>query len=192
MEEHHLRTLFRTGSRVQEQWVLGRRVLLSYGTERMLWLSEEADNDNLLRYPDIMFTPGELWQSRLEEDPGFRGRAFYPFVEILDFSTAVVIPFTVQEGRLQDLRIVIPSELMIAEVGEWLEEVGDEVRESGGETKAESYLGSFHIWFNKMKVSTLVEMLDMAMSVGISMLIVPASPIVWVRTRVAAESDPET
>ena len=104
----------------------------------------------------------------------------------------MVIPFTVQEGRLQDLRIVIPSELMIAEVGEWLEELGDEVRESGGETKAESYLGSFHIWFKRMKVPALVEMLDMAMSVGLSMLIVPADPIVWLRTRVAAEPELET
>ena len=115
-----------------------------------------------------------------------------PFVEVMDFSTAVVIPFTVQEGRLQDLRIVIPSELMIEEVGEWLEEIGDEVRESGGETKAESYLGSFHIWFKRMEVLALVEMLDMAMSVGLSMLVVPADPIVWLRTRVAAEHELET
>ena len=192
MEEHRLRTLFRSGSRVQEQWVLGRRVLLSYGTERMMWLAEEAGNDNLLSLPDIMFTPGELWQRRLEEDPEFRGKAFWPFVEVLDFSTEVVVPFTTKDGMLPDLRIVIPSELMIEEVGEWLEDVGDDVRESGGETKAESYPGSFHIWFKRMKKPALVDMLDMAMSVGLSMLIVPASPIVWLRTRVATESESET
>ena len=192
MEDNHLRDLFSSGSRVQEGWVRGRRVLLSFGTERMMWLADEAGNDNLLRWPDIMFEPGELWQTRLEEDPEYRGRAFYPFVEVVEFSTAVVIPFTVQEGRLQDLRLVIPSELMIAEVGEWLEEVGDEVRESGGETKAESYLGSFHIWFKRMKVLSLVEMLDTAMTVGLPMLVIPADPIVRLRTRVAAEPELET
>ena len=82
--------------------------------------------------------------------------------------------------------------MMIAEVGEWLEEVGDEVRESGGETKAESYLGSFHIWFKRMKVLSLVEMLDTAMTVGLPMLVLPADPIVWLRTRVAAEPELET
>ena len=191
MDGNHLRDLFSSGSRVQEGWIGGRRVLLSFGTERMLWLADEAGNDNLLRWPDIMFEPGELWQTMLEEDPEYRGRAFYPYVEVVEFSSAVVIPFTVQEGRLQDLRLVIPSELMFAEVGEWLEEVGDEVRESGGETRAESYLGSFHIWFKRMKVLSLVEMLDTAMTVGLPLLVLPADPIVWLRS-VAAEPELET
>ena len=191
MDDNHLRDLFSSGSRVQEGWIRGRRVLLSFGTERMLWLADEAGDNNLLRWPDIMFEPGERWQTMLEEDPEYRGRAFYPYVEVVEFSSAVVIPFTVQEGRLQDLRLVIPSELMIAEVGEWLEEVGDEVRESGGETKAESYLGSFHIWFKRMKVLSLVEMLDTAMTVGLPLLVLPADPIVWLRS-VAAEPELET
>ena len=191
MDDNHLRDLFSSGSRVQEGWIGGRRVLLSFGTERMLWLADEAGDNNLLRWPDIMFEPGERWQTMLEEDPEYRGRAFYPYVEVVEFSSAVVIPFTVQEGRLQDLRLVIPSDMMIAEVGEWLEEVGDEVRESGGETKAESYLGSFHIWFKRMKVLSLVEMLDTAMTVGLPLLVLPADPIVWLRS-VAAEPELET
>ena len=191
MDDNHLRDLFSSGSRVQEGWIGGRRVLLSFGTERMLWLADEAGDNNLLRWPDIMFEPGERWQTMLEEDPEYRGRAFYPYVEVVEFSSAVVIPFTVQEGRLQDLRLVIPSDMMIAEVGEWLEEVGDEVRESGGETKAESYLGSFHIWFKRMKVLSLVEMLDTAMTVGLPLLVLPADPIVWLRS-VAAEPESET
>ena len=45
----------------------------------------------------------------LEEDPDYRGLAFYPFVELGETSQEVVIPFTVTDGRLQGLRLVIPS-----------------------------------------------------------------------------------
>jgi len=106
------RCLFAEGSRVQHQLVQGRSLLLTYGTERMLHLAETTGNEGLLLLPDELFTPGAGWQKMLEEDSNYAGLAFYPYMKIGEKSQVAVIPFTITEGRLEDLRLVIPSFLM--------------------------------------------------------------------------------
>ena len=105
----NLRALFSRGSLVQYQMIQGRRVLLMYGSERMKELATMAGNDNLLRLPDEYFAPGKAWQSLLEEDPGYQGLAFFPYVELGEASQEAVLPFNVMEGKVEGLRMVIPS-----------------------------------------------------------------------------------
>ena len=133
------RSLFREGSRVQHQMVQGRRLLLTYGTERMMDLAEKADNEDLLLLPDELFSPGPGWQIMLEEDTNYAGLAFYPYVKVGERSQVAIVPFDITAGRLEDLRMVIPSYLMSTELVDWLMNFREEVISGGGQVEAESF-----------------------------------------------------
>ena len=92
-----------------------------------------------------------------------------------------VIPFTITEGRLEDLRMVIPSFLMSTELAEWLVDFRDEVTSGGGQVDAESYTHSFHVFMRGMALTSLMEFLEMSLSVGMELLIMPINNIQWSR-----------
>ena len=176
-----LRALFSRGSLVQYQMIQGRRVLLTYGSERMKELATEAGDDNLLRLPDEYFAPGKAWQPLLEEDPEYKGLAFYPYVVLKEASQAAVLPFNVTEGKVESLRMVIPSHLMIPEIGDWLIDFGDEVRSGGGHAEARSFPGSFHIILREMRVEDLMNFMEESLEVGVDILVMPVVNTNWVR-----------
>ena len=175
------RSLFREGSRVQHQMVQGRRLLLTYGTERMMDLAEKADNEDLLLLPDELFSPGPGWQAMLEEDKNYAGLAFYPYVKVGESSQVAIIPFDNTAGRLEDLRIVIPSTLMSTELVDWLMNFREEVISGGGQVEAESFPLSFHVKVTGMALPTMVSFLEEALTVGLDLLVMPMNNIQWSR-----------
>ena len=176
------RSLFAEGSRVQYQMVQGRSVLFTYGTERMMFLAETAGNDILLLLPDELFSPGEGWQTMLEEDPNYAGWAFFPYVAIGELSQVAVMPFMItEEERLEDLRVVIPSSLMSPELGEWLMEFRDEVSREGGQVSADSYSLSFHMLLTGVTLPPMMIFLEEALRLGMDMLVMPVNNIQWSR-----------
>ena len=175
------RSLFAEGSRVQHQLVQGRRLLLTYGTERMMDLAEMAGNEGLLLLPDELFSPGPGWQNMLEEDSNYAGLAFYPYVKIGERSQVATIPFTITEGRLEDLRMVIPSFSMSTELAEWLVDFRDEVTSGGGQVTADSYPLSFHVLVGGMALTSLMSFLEEALTVGMDLLVMPVNNIQWSR-----------
>ena len=175
------RSLFAEGSRVQHQLVQGRSLLLTYGTERMMDLAEMAGNEGLLLLPDELFSPGPGWQNMLEEDSNYAGLAFYPYVKIGERSQVATIPFTITEGRLEDLRMVIPSFSMSTELAEWLVDFRDEVTSGGGQVTADSYPLSFHVLVRGMALTSLMSFLEEALTVGMDLLVMPINNIQWSR-----------
>ena len=175
------RSLFAEGSRVQHQLVQGRRLLMTYGTERMLDLAEMAGNEGLLLLPDELFSPGAGWQKMLEEDSNYAGLAFYPYMKIGEKSQVAVIPFTITEGRLEDLRLVIPSFLMSTELAEWLTEFRDEVTREGGQVTAASYSLSFHVLLRGVALPTMMSFLEEALTLRMDLLVMPVNNIQWSR-----------
>ena len=177
----YIRSMFAEGSRVQHQQVQGQRLLLTYGTERMLDLAENAGNERLLLLPDELFSPGQGWQMMLEEDPNYAGLAFYPYVKVGENSQVAVIPFTITMGKLEDLRMVIPSYLMSKELGDWLENFREEVTSGGGQVSADSYPLSFHVLVKGMALHSLMSFLEEALTVGMDLLVIPMNNIQWSR-----------
>ena len=175
------RCLFAEGSRVQHQLVQGRSLLLTYGTERMLHLAETTGNEGLLLLPDELFTPGAGWQSMLEEDSTYGGLAFYPYLRLGEQSQVAVIPFMISEGRLEDLRLVIPSFLMSTELAEWLTEFRDEVTREGGQVTAASYSLSFHVFLRGVALPTMMSFLEEALTLRMDLLVMPVNNIQWSR-----------
>ena len=175
------RSLFAEGSRVQHQQVQGKRLLLTYGTERMMDLAEKAGNEGLLLLPDELFSPGQGWQIMLEEDSNYAGLAFYPYVKVGEKSQVAVIPFKLTMGKLEDLRMVIPSYLMSTELVEWLENFRDEVTSGGGQVTADSYPLSFHVKVKGMALPSLMSFLEEALTVGMDLLVMPMNNIQWSR-----------
>ena len=175
------RCLFAEGSRVQHQLVQGRSLLLTYGTERMLHLAETAGNEGLLLLPDELFSPGAGWQKMLEEDSNYAGLAFYPYLKIGEQSQVAVIPFMITEGRLEDLRLVIPSFLMSTELAEWLTEFRDEVTREGGQVTAASYSLSFHVLLRGVALPTMMSFLEEALTLRMDLLVMPVNNIQWSR-----------
>ena len=177
----YIRSMFAEGSRVQHQQVQGQRLLMTYGTERMLDLAENAGNERLLLLPDELFSPGQGWQMMLEEDPNYAGLAFYPYVKVGENSQVAVIPFTITMGKLEDLRMVIPSYLMSKELGDWLENFREEVTSGGGQVSADSYTLSFHVLVKGMALHSLMSFLEEALTVGMDLLVIPMNNIQWSR-----------
>jgi hypothetical protein len=174
-------SLFAEGSRVQHQLVQGRSLLLTYGTERMMNLAETAGNEALLLLPDELFSPGAGWQKMLEEDSNYAGLAFYPYLKIGEQSQVAVIPFMITEGRLEDLRLVIPSFLMSTELAEWLTEFRDEVTREGGQVTAASYSLSFHVLLRGVALPTMMSFLEEALTLRMDLLVMPVNNIQWSR-----------
>ena len=175
------RSLFAEGSRVQYQMVQGRSLLLTYGTERMVYLAETAGNDNLLLLPDELFSPGAGWQTMLEEDSNYAGLAFFPYLAIGEQSQVAVMPFMITEERLEDLRLVIPSSLMSTELAEWLMEFRDEVTREGGQVTAASYSLSFHVLLGGVALPTMMSFLEEALTLRMDLLVMPVNNIQWSR-----------
>ena len=178
----NLRSLFAEGSRCQYQMVQGRRVLFTYGTERMIFLAETAGNDILLLLPDELFSPGEGWQTMLEEDPNYSGWAFFPYVAIGELSEVAVLPFQINEReRLEDLRVVLPSSLMSPALGEWLMAFREEVTQDGGQVSAESYPLSFHMLVRGVTLPPMMIFMEEALGLGMDLLVIPVNNIQWRR-----------
>ena len=175
------RCLFAEGSRVQHQLVQGRSLLLTYGTERMLHLAETTGNEGLLLLPDELFSPGAGWQKMLEEDSTYDGLAFYPYLRLGEQSQVAVIPFMISEGRLEDLRLVIPSFLMSTELAEWLTEFRDEVTREGGQVTAASYSLSFHVLLRGVALPTMMNLVEEALTLRLDLLVMPEHNIQWSR-----------
>ena len=56
--------------------------------------------------------------------------------------------------------------MMSTALGDWLVEVGNDVRSSGGMVDAMSFPGSFHFFFGRMRMVDLLEFLEMSLAVA--------------------------
>ena len=97
-------------------------------------------------------------------------------------SEVVVIPFQIYEGRLEDLRFVIPAYLMSVEMADWLMDFRDEVTSGGGRVSAEAYARSFHILVRELPITLMITFMEEALTVGVDMLVMPVDNTVWRRS----------